>query len=123
MISRMRFVSVTVTDIDEAVDFYVNKLEFQVRVEMPLPAGNKFVMVTPPDGGANLVFSLPMPGQTHVPASSIAFEADDVLATYDDLHAKGVEFPRMPAKTPWGGVEAVFVDPFGNNFMLQQGGL
>ena len=123
MVSRIRFVSVTVTDIDQALDFYLNKLGFQVRVEMPLPAGNRFVMVVPPEGGASLVFSLPLPGQTHVPTSGISFEADDVTATYDELHTKGVEFSRTPAKTPWGGVEAVFIDPFGNTFMLHQGSL
>ncbi len=121
MISRMRFVSITVIDIDQALEFYVDKLGFRVQVEMPLPGGNKFVMVTLPGGGSSLVFSLP--DQAHVPASGISFEADDVAATYNELRARDVEFSRDPAKTPWGGVEAVFVDPFGNSFMLHQGGL
>ena len=123
MISRIRFASVTVTNIDEAVDFYLNKLGFQVQVEMPLPEGNRFVMVVPPGGGASLVFSLPLPGKTHVPTSNISFETNDVMSTYTELSAKGVKFSRTPAKTPWGGVEAMFVDPFGNAFLLQQGGI
>ncbi len=123
MISRMRFVSITVIDIDQALEFYVDKLGFRVQVEMPLPGGNKFVMVALPGGGSSLVFSLPLPDQAHVPASGISFEADDVAATYNELRARDVEFSRDPAKTPWGGVEAVFVDPFGNSFMLHQGGL
>ncbi len=122
MISRMRFVGVTVTDVDQAMEFYVDKLGFRVQIEMPLPGNNRFVMVAPPDGGSSLVFSLPGPGQTHVPASNISFETDDVTATYDELRAKAVEFSREPAKTPWGGVEAMFVDPFGNKFLLHQGG-
>ncbi len=123
MINRMRFASITVTDLDAATDFYVNRLGFQVVVEMPWPAGNRFVMVAPPGGGSNLVFSQPLPGKAHVPSSGISFETDDVTAAYDELRARGVEFSRTPAKTPWGGMEAMFVDPFGNNFMLQQGGL
>jgi uncharacterized glyoxalase superfamily protein PhnB len=122
MISRMRFASFTVTDINQAVEFYVNKLGFTVQVEMPLPGGNQFVMVAPPAGGSSLVFSLPAPGQTHVPASNVSFETDDVMATYHELRAKEVEFSREPAKTPWSGMEAMFVDPFGNQFMLHQGG-
>ncbi len=122
MISRMRFVGITVTDITLAMEFYVDKLGFAVQVEMPLPGGNKFVMVAPPNGGSRLVFSLPGPGQTHSPVSNISFETDDVMATYNELCAKGVEFSREPARTSWGGVEAQFVDPFGNHFLLQQGG-
>ncbi len=122
MISRMRFVGITITDINLAMEFYVDKLGFAVQVEMPLPDGNKFVMVAPPNGGSSLVFSLPGPGQTHSPASNISFETDDVMATFNELRAKGVEFSREPARTPWGGVEAQFVDPFGNHFMLHQGG-
>ena len=123
MISRMRFASITVTDIDEAKDFYVNKLGFRVLVEMPLPGENQFVMVAPAGGGSSLVFSMPMPGQEHTAVSGIAFETDDVRLTYDELIAKGVSFPKPPADTAWGGVEAVFADPFGNTFMLQQGGI
>ena len=123
MISRMRFASITVTDIGAAKDFYVSKLGFRLLVETPLPGGNQFVMVAPAGGGSSLVFSMPMPGQEHIGVSSIAFETDDVRLTYGDLVAKGVAFPKPPADTPWGGVEAVFADPFGNNFMLQQGGI
>jgi len=119
----MRFASITVTDLNQALEFYVDKLGFTVLVEMPLPGGNKFVMVAPPAGGSSLVFSLPMPGQTRAPTSNISFETDDVTATYHELRAKNVEFSREPAKTLWGGMEAMFVDPLGNSFMLHLGGM
>ena len=122
MINHMRFASITVIDIHQAMEFYVDKLGFAVQVEMPLPGGNQFVMVAPPGGGSSLVFSLPLPGQTHMATAAISFETNDIAATYNELRAKCVEFPREPAKTPWGGIEATFVDPFGNRFLLQQGG-
>ncbi len=123
MITKMRYASITVTDINQAMEFYVDTLSFRVLVEMPLPGSNRFVMVAPPEGGSNLVFSLPLPGRSHSPSNFIAFETEDVQATYEQFNGKGVEFPRLPAKTPWGGIEAQFVDPFGNSFLLQQGGL
>lgn len=122
MITSMRFASITVTDIDEALAFYRDTLGFRIVRETPLPGGNRFVMAEPPAGGTALVFSMPMPGQEHVPSRSIAFGADEVQPTYEALVAKGVSFPRPPAATPWGGVEAAFADPFGNTFMLQEGG-
>lgn len=123
MITRMRYTSITVTDIGAALDFYVATLGFKVLVQMPLPGDNQFVMVAPPEGGSNLVFSLPLPGREHVASTSVAFESDDVQGTYEELVARGVEFVRAPDRTPWGGIEAMFADPFGNRFMLQQGGL
>ncbi len=122
MITKMRYASITVTDVKAALEFYVDKLGFRVVVQMPLPGNNQFVMVAPREGGSNLVFSLPLPGRSHVPSSFISFEADDVQSTYEEMVASGVEFSRPPAATPWGGIEALFVDPFGNSFLLQQGG-
>lgn len=123
MISKMRFVSITVTDIDQALDFYTGKLGFRLLRQMPLPDGNQFVMVQPAEGGSNLVFSLPIPGRPHAPAVAISFETADVNATCAELTAKGVQFTRQPTRTPWGGWEAAFVDPSGNSYMLHEGGL
>ena len=123
MITKMRYVSITVTDIDQAIDFYVGKLGFRVLVEMPLPGDNRFVMLALPEGGTHLVISLPQPDRSHTVTSSISFESEDVQSTFTALTAQGVVFSRPPAKTAWGGVEAAFVDPFGNSFVLQQGGL
>ncbi len=123
MITKMRYASIFVTDLDQAMDFYVSKLGLSVLVEMPVPGDNRFVMLALPGGGTHLVFSLPFPGRPHTLSSAIAFETEDIQATYEELKAKGVEFGRPPAKTPWGGMEAQFTDPFGNSFLLQQGGL
>jgi catechol 2,3-dioxygenase-like lactoylglutathione lyase family enzyme len=123
MINRIRFIGITVTDIHQALDFYVSKLGFRVVRQMPLPGDNQFVMVAPHDDGSQLVFSLPAPGRTHLPNSTISFETGDVRATCTELTEWGVKFTRQPAQTPWGGWEAVFVDPFENSFMLQEGGL
>lgn len=122
MITRMRFASLTVADVDISYDFYVNKLGFQPQVDNPLPDGNRFVMMVPPAGGSSIVISRPLPGQELRTVSSISLEADDVRSTYEDLLAKGVQFPQPPTETPWGGVQAVFSDPDGNTFMLQEGG-
>ena len=55
--------AVPVSDMAKAKEFYVGKLGFQVRVQMPLGGDNRFVMLALPDGGAHLVFSLATPGR------------------------------------------------------------
>jgi predicted enzyme related to lactoylglutathione lyase len=49
--------------------------------------------------------------------TNIAFVADDVQRTYDELSAKGVEF-SMPPKTEHWGTAAIFKDADGNQFVL-----
>jgi uncharacterized glyoxalase superfamily protein PhnB len=45
------------------------------------------------------------------------FECDDMLATYEELKAKGVHFKKEPTKEFWG-FNAVFKDDSGNWFSL-----
>lgn len=121
---RMRFASIWISDEEKALDFYVNKLGFQLVVDNPTPWGGRFLMLAPADGGTKLVMSKPVP---HRPGakpggfSNIAWECDDVDATYEALRAKGVTFTQPPTRSAWGGVEAIFTDPDGNSFLLQQG--
>jgi predicted enzyme related to lactoylglutathione lyase len=51
--------------------------------------------------------------------TTIFFYADDLEKTYEELSAKGVEFPAKPVEQPWGWW-AMFVDSEGNRFALQQ---
>ena len=44
----------------------------------------------------------------------------DVDAAHAELAAKGVKFTMGPGKMPWGGYMAMFVDPDGNEFYLDQ---
>ncbi len=118
MIKKLQYTSITVTDIEKAKDFYVNKLGFKLLVERQIPGGNKFIMVCPADGDSSIVFTMPFPNQEHKPSFGIAFITDNVEKTYDDLTKIGITFSKEPTKTPWGGIEAFFVDPFGNSFML-----
>lgn len=122
---RMRSASILVTDDERAIDFYQNKLGFTLIVNQKTPDGITFMMFQPPGGGAKLVVSRPVPGREAKVGgfSNIFWETDDVEKTHAELAAKGVEFIQPPVKRFWGGVEAIFVDPDGNQFLLQQGGI
>ena len=49
------------------------------------------------------------------------FECNDLLATYEELKAKGVEFKKAPTQEFYG-FEALFKDDSGNWFSLGQKG-
>jgi uncharacterized glyoxalase superfamily protein PhnB len=43
----------------------------------------------------------------------------DCQGSYESLKGKGIEFVQSPQPRPWG-IEAVFVDPYGNKYALVQ---
>jgi catechol 2,3-dioxygenase-like lactoylglutathione lyase family enzyme len=123
MITTVQFTGVWISDSERAYDFYVNKLGFTVAQDRKFGGGNRFLMVVPPGGGTGMTVCTPMPGMTDVKVggmTTIAFLCDDIQATYEDLKAKGVEFRQPPTQAFWGGMEATFLDPDGNAFMLHQ---
>lgn len=122
MIKSVQFTGVWVNDDDKAYDFYVDKLGFQVEQNRRLGNDFRFLLVVPPGGGAGLTVCKPMPGMNVRVGvdTTIAFVTEDIQGTYEELRAKGVEFTQPPTQAFWGGVEATFVDPDGNVFMLHQ---
>ncbi|HUG37798.1 MAG TPA: MOSC domain-containing protein [Candidatus Limnocylindrales bacterium] len=52
--------------------------------------------------------------------TGIGFAVPDLDARHRALAERGVAFPMPPAKQPWGGYMALFADPDGNVFYLDQ---
>ncbi len=134
MIARITHVSVYVLDQDEALEFYVNKLGFRKHADIPMPGGGRWLTVVPP-GQEDLEVAL-MPTSPWGPWNAqnaatmrelvqqgmfgfAAFKCKDVRATYEELSAKGVEFPLPPTQQPYG-IIAVLKDNSGNTFSLSE---
>ena len=52
--------------------------------------------------------------------TGFGFAVPDLVAAHEELSARGVSFPMEPAKQPWGGFMALFSDPDGNVFYLDE---
>lgn len=123
MINRMNNTGIYVDDGDKAYDFYANKLGFKVLQDKKLGDSGRFLMVVPQGGGSALIVVTPMPGMVDAQVgvqTPIIWETDDIQATYEELTAKGVEFPQAPTQQFWGGFEATLKDSAGNLFKLLQ---
>ena len=113
-VSGTDFISVPVTDIDKAREFYggVLGLEFGKQWgELPgleYETGNLTIALMQSDA-----FGLEFSAHTH----PIALHVDDVAAARGELEAQGIEFPQ---ETIDSGVchMAFFADPDGNGLML-----
>ncbi|SRR6266536_182015 len=116
-------VVVGVEDQARAKKFWSETVGFAVTTDVPYDdSGRRWVEVTAPDGTI-LILSEEEQRKSgdsgQLPTSPFFFDADDVEKTYEELAAKGVEFPAKPEKQPWGWW-SMFVDSEGNRFALQQ---
>ena len=119
MINHIHSTAVIVQDQDAALDFYVNKLGWEKRIDQMMSDNERFLTVAPKGAQTELVLgSQNMYGDQKGITNGISLIADDVQATYDDLSAKGVNFTEAPQQMPWGALGTWFSDPDGNQFFL-----
>jgi lactoylglutathione lyase len=120
-ISNVQSVTVFVRDQDSALDFYKNKLGFEVRNDAPFEGGMRWLEVAPP-GGETVIILAKGYGEWDESQigkfSRMVLSTDDCSATYDELSARGVKFTEKPTPQPWGMVQAQFVDQDNNGYVL-----
>ncbi|WP_129670138.1 VOC family protein [Phytoactinopolyspora endophytica] len=133
MITKMGVASVFVNDYEEAKAFFVDKLGFELRSDVQMENGFRWLTVGPPSSPAfQLALTVPGPPMhDEETAASIralmakgalsagAWNTDDCRKTYEEYAARGVEFLQEPAERPYG-VEAVFRDNSGNWYSLNE---
>jgi len=128
----MNHVSIFVLNQDSAYDFYVNKLGFKVHTDAPMGPGARWLTVCPPEQ-PDLEISLMAIEEGMMFKNGTAkhmrelvkqgtfgfgvFECKNLLATYEELKARGVEFTKPPTKEFYA-FEALFKDDSGNWFSL-----
>jgi catechol 2,3-dioxygenase-like lactoylglutathione lyase family enzyme len=121
-------VSLVVPDYDEALDFYVGVLGFELVEDTFVPEQNKrWVVVAPPGstGTRLLVARAATPEQASRVGNQtggrvfLFLNTDDFQRDFDAYRDKGVVFVREPKDEPYGRV-AVFRDPWGNLWDLIQ---
>lgn len=134
MIKSIAHVNVYVLNQDKALDFYKNKLGFDIGDDMTVEGGFRWLTVNPKfQPQLQLVLAEPQEGPLFTKEAAIkirsliedgafgvgVFETDDCQQTYSELVAKGVEFTQPPTEQLYG-VEAMGKDDSGNWFSLVQ---
>lgn len=128
MITHLQMISIYVSDLERALDFYTHKLGFVKTAEFDDNAGTKLAWIVPqPASTVDLATEIALcEVVTEDPrigaASGIVFTAVDIEATYHELKERGVHFTKELVRHPYGkgagDQEANFVDPDGNMFLL-----
>lgn len=121
-------IALVVKDYDEAIDFYVNKLKFElIEDTYQAEQDKRWVVVAPPNstGTALLLAKASKPEQESFIGNQaggrvfLFLNTDDFWRDYEHMKSVGVSFIREPQQQPYGTV-AVFEDLYGNRWDLLQ---
>lgn len=121
-------VALVVKDYDEAIDFYVNKLEFELLEDSYQPLQDKRWVVVAPRGstGTNLLLARASNQEQRDFVGNQAggrvflfLNTDDFWRDYQRMADIGIKFVRDPQEHDYG-IVAVFEDLYGNRWDLLQ---
>ena len=122
------YIDLFVKDYYEAIDFYVNKLKFELIEDSYQPAQDKrWVVIAPPNstGATILLAKASKPDQSDAIGNQtggrifLFLSTDDLWRDYHSMKANNIKFIREPQEQEYGTV-AVFEDLYGNLWDLLQ---
>ena len=121
-------IALVVRDYDEALDFYIKKLNFELIEDTYQPEQDKRWVVVAPPGGSGTTLLLaraskpeqePFIGNQTGGRVFLFLNTDDFWRDYNAMLAKEIRFIREPKQADYGMV-AVFEDLYGNLWDLLQ---
>ena len=119
---RLSTVTVFVRDQDSSLRFYLDQLGFCLAFNVPLPSGDRWLAVAPPDGTAMLALVAPKPDSEEYKligrSTQVVFLTEDVCAKFEEWRQRGVRFHHPPQTQSEGAMSTSFEDADGNSFTL-----
>jgi catechol 2,3-dioxygenase-like lactoylglutathione lyase family enzyme len=134
MFKAITHTQIWVLDQDEALDFYVGKLGFEVNTDADLEFMRWLTINLPGQPDREILLEVPKvaPYMDEDTAEQIRdllskgavgvamiLSTDDCRATYEELSAKGVEFTEEPVERFYG-IDCAIRDPFGNHIRITE---
>jgi predicted enzyme related to lactoylglutathione lyase len=121
MIGGVTQVVIQVEDQERAKAFWVETLGFELAQDASYGA-ERWLEVRTPDKAVTVVLDVrkgprPTASDPGLPTSNVSFYAEGLQRTYQELSARGVQFPVPPVQQPFGWW-SLFEDPDGNRFAL-----
>lgn len=117
-ITGVRTIGVPVTDQDKALEFYVDKLGFEKRLDAPVEQlGGRWIEVAPPGSTTSIAL---VPAGEELPAgveTGIRLTTDNAAALHANLLERGVDVDEL---LRWEGIPPMFAfrDQDGNGLEI-----
>lgn len=127
---KIKLNSVSIDDYDKALKFYTEMMGFQLKRDIPLGGGARWITVVSPQEpeGTELLLepNASYPAMKALKESLVkdgipftAFEVDDIQNEYERMRELGVEFTMEPTNMGMSTV-AIFNDTCGNLIQIYQ---
>ena len=114
---KIELIPLAVEDVDRSIEFYGEKVGWNVDHDVTVHEGLRFVQVTPPGSACSICFGV---GLEMMPAGSkqmIQVVIDNAEEARDHLRGRGIECSDVDEQA-WGRFVR-FEDPDGNRWALQ----
>jgi len=127
MTQHLAAIALVVADYNEAIEFYVGKLGFDLVEDTKLSDAKRWVLVAPPGSSETRLLLAKADGAEQAARVGdqtggrvfLFLHTDDFRRDYSALRARGVRFLEEPRTEAYGTV-VVFADPYGNKWDLIQ---
>jgi len=118
---KLELVPATVTDVDRAKDFYIDKVGFFLAIDVQPSAAMRVVQLTPPGSSCSIVIGTGVTEMTPGTQKGLHLVVPDIERAGDEMIGRGVTVGEV--QDLGGGVTyAWFADPDGNSMVLQEMG-
>lgn len=117
-IDKVSTVTIAVTDQDEALEWFTTMLGFEKKMDQSTGAFRWLTVAPAQQMDVEFLLASWFPDRVGKNATWV-LSTRDCQGGYEELKGKGVEFTQSPTVKPYG-IEAVFVDPYGNRYALVQ---
>lgn len=119
VITGIASTSIFVKDQQESLNFWVDKIGFEVICDLQLESNFRWIEIAPRSSNSsiNLYPKSLISKKDLKPMPVIVFSTNDIQSTFDNLRARGVTFSRNPLRSILG-IHAMFKDVDGNEFLI-----
>ncbi len=124
MKQRLAQIAIVVPDYDEAIDFYTNKLQFELIEDTVLSPSKRWVLVKPNGSDCGLLLAKASNASQSASIGNqtggrvfLFLHTDDFDRDFQNLEKHQIKIIRPPVEETWGKV-CVFEDLYGNKWDL-----
>ena len=115
---RLELINIPVSDVDRAIEFYVEKAGFALDHDHAVGDEIRFVQLTPKGSAASIAIGRGLSGAEPGSVQGMQLVVDDIEPAHAELAARGVEVGEVQ-DFPWGRF-VFFQDPDGNGWAVQE---
>ena len=119
----LEVIGVPVSDVDQAKDFYVDRVGFHLDHDIEPGPGMRVVQMTPPGSPTSVVIGRGLPLGEPGTTKGMQLVVHDIDAARSELAQRGVPITEVQQLGPEGSPGsrfAFFSDPDGNGWSLQE---